>query len=66
MLFAGWVPSILLAVISYTILKDTLERKIIVDRQTLVQTLATLIGDDLERSGESASTQHSSPVRSVR
>lgn len=52
MLVAGWVPSILLAVISYTILKDTLEREINVDRQTLVKTLATLIGNDLERSGE--------------
>ncbi len=51
-LFAGWVPSILLALISYTVLKDTLEQEIIGDRRTLVQTLGTLIGNDLDRSGE--------------
>ena len=36
MLFAGWVPSILMAVVSYGILSRTLDSKIIVDRSTLV------------------------------
>ena len=34
-LLAGWVPSILMLVVSYTILTNTLESKILRDRQTL-------------------------------
>src|SRR5437667_2969944 len=51
-LIAGWVPSILMLVVSYTILTKTLESKILRDRQTFVQLIAHLVGDDLARSGE--------------
>ncbi len=51
-LFAGWVPSILMAVVSYSILTRTLESKIVIDRQTLVQTLSQLVSYDLVRSSE--------------
>ena len=46
-LLAGWVPSILTLVVSYTILSRTLESKILRDRQTFVQLVAHLVGDDL-------------------
>ena len=51
-LIAGWVPSILMLVVSYTILTRTLESKIQRDRQSFVQLIAHLVGDDLARSGE--------------
>ncbi|MEP6698402.1 MAG: ATP-binding protein [Verrucomicrobiota bacterium] len=50
-LLAGWVPSILMLVFSYTILTNTLESKILRDRQTFVHLIAHLIGDDLSRTG---------------
>ncbi len=50
-LIAGWVPSILMLAISYTILTRTLESKILRDRQTFVQLIAHLVGDDLSRTG---------------
>ena len=46
-LLAGWVPSILTLVVSYTILSRTLESRILRDRQTFVQLIAHLVGDDL-------------------
>ena len=51
-LIAGWVPSILMLGVSYTILTKTLESKIQRDRQSFVQLIAHLVGDDLARSGE--------------
>src|SRR3989441_5735618 len=48
-LLAGWVPSILTLVVSYTILSRTLESKILRDRQTFVQLIGHLVGDDLSR-----------------
>ncbi|MFL6583224.1 MAG: ATP-binding protein [Chthoniobacterales bacterium] len=48
-LLAGWVPSILMLVVSYTILTNTLESKILHDRQTFVQLIAHMVGDDLSR-----------------
>ena len=48
-LLAGWVPSILTLVVSYTILSDTLESKILRDRQTFVRLIGHLVGDDLSR-----------------
>src|SRR6266576_6608173 len=50
-LLAGWVPSILTLVVSYTILSNTLESKILRDRQTFVQLVGHLVGDDLSRTG---------------
>ncbi|MGI8482556.1 MAG: cache domain-containing protein, partial [Chthoniobacterales bacterium] len=50
-LLAGWVPSILMLLVSYTVLTDTLESKILRDRQTFVQLIAHLVGDDLGRTG---------------
>jgi signal transduction histidine kinase/CheY-like chemotaxis protein len=50
-LLAGWFPSILMPVISYQILSNTLESKILHDRQTFVQLVAHLVGDDLSRTG---------------
>lgn len=46
-LLAGWVPSILVFVVAYTILTNTLESRILRDRQTFVQLIAHLVGDDL-------------------
>ncbi len=48
-LLAGWVPSILMLVISYTTLKETLESKILRDRQTFTQLIGRLVDDDLAR-----------------
>lgn len=50
-LLAGWIPSILTLVVSYTILTKTLESKILRDRQTFVQLIGHQIGDDLSRTG---------------
>ncbi|MBA2622683.1 MAG: response regulator [Chthoniobacterales bacterium] len=50
-LLAGWVPSILMLVVSYTILTNTLESKILRDRHTFVQLMAHLVGDDVSRTG---------------
>ena len=49
-LLAGWIPSILTLIVSYTILRDTLESRILRDRQTLVQLVSHLLGHDLGRS----------------
>src|SRR5882762_1064551 len=48
-LLAGWAPSILTLVVSYTILTKTLESKILRDRQTFIQLIGHLVGDDLSR-----------------
>lgn len=50
-LLAGWVPSILMFVVAYTVLTSTLESKILRDRQTFVQLIAHLVGDDFSRTG---------------
>jgi signal transduction histidine kinase/CheY-like chemotaxis protein len=50
-LLAGWFPSILMLVVSYTILTKTLESKILHDRQTFVQLIAHLVADDLSHTG---------------
>src|SRR3954464_831023 len=50
-LLAGWFPSILRLVISYLILTNTLETKILHDRQTFVQLFAHLVGDHLSHTG---------------
>src|SRR5436309_10961391 len=49
-LLAGWIPSILTLIVSYTILRDTLESRILRDRQTLIQLVGHLVGQDLSRS----------------
>src|SRR5437899_3493495 len=49
-LLAGWIPSILTLIVSYTILRDTLESRILRDRQTLIQLVVHLVGHDLSRS----------------
>jgi signal transduction histidine kinase/CheY-like chemotaxis protein len=49
-LLAGWIPSILTLIVSYTILRDTLENRILRDRQSLIQLVAHLVGHDLSRS----------------
>ncbi len=46
-LVAGWAPSIMMLVVSYTILTNTLESKILGDRQTFVEVTAHLVADDL-------------------
>lgn len=50
-LLAGWVPSVLVLWLSYTILSSTLESKILRDRQAFVQLVGHLVGDDLSRTG---------------
>jgi signal transduction histidine kinase/CheY-like chemotaxis protein len=53
-LIAGWVPVVFMLVVSYTILTNTLESKILRDRQNFVKLIAHLVGDDLIRSGKIA------------
>ncbi len=48
-LLAGWVPSILVLLVSYTIVRRTLESRILRDRQTFVQLIGHTVGDDLSR-----------------
>src|SRR4051812_3989835 len=48
-LLAGWFPSILMLLISYTSLQKTLESKILRDRQTFVQLIGHLVDDDVAR-----------------
>ena len=50
-LLAGWIPSILTLVVSYSILSRTLQSNILNDRQTFVQLISRLVGDDLSRTG---------------
>src|SRR5207248_9291538 len=49
-LLAGWIPSILTLIVSYTILRDTLESRILRDRQTLTQLVGHLVAHDRNRS----------------
>src|SRR6266568_2434731 len=48
-LLAGWIPSILTLVVSYTILTKTLESRILSDRQTFIQLVGHLVNHDLSR-----------------
>ena len=48
-LLAGWIPSVLTLIVSYTILRDTLESRILRDRQTLIQLVGHLVAHDLTR-----------------
>jgi signal transduction histidine kinase len=48
-LLAGWVPSILTVWFSYAFLTKMMESRIIRDRQSFVQLIGRLIGDDLSR-----------------
>lgn len=50
-LLAGWVPSILTVWFSYTFVTKMLESRILRDRQTFVELIARLVGDDLTRTG---------------
>src|SRR5438132_2310381 len=50
-LLAGWVPSILTVWFSYTFVTKMLESRILRDRQTFVELIARLVGDDLSRTG---------------
>src|SRR6266511_4391759 len=49
-LLAGWILSVLTLIVSYTILRDTLETRILRDRQTLIQLVGHLVSHDLNRS----------------
>src|SRR5947199_4418787 len=49
-LLAGWIPSILTLVVSYTILTRTREPRILRDRQTFIQLVGHLVNHDLSRS----------------
>ena len=60
-LIAGWVPVIFMLLVSYTILSNTLELKILRDRQSFVRLIAHLVGDDLARSGEIVSYYQTYP-----
>ncbi len=48
-LVAGWVPSILVLLVSYKIISNTLEARILRDRQAFVQLIGHTVGDDLSR-----------------
>ena len=60
-LIAGWVPVIFMLIVSYTILSKTLESRILRDRQTFVQLIAHLVGDDLGRSCEIVNYYQTNP-----
>jgi signal transduction histidine kinase/CheY-like chemotaxis protein len=60
-LLAGWFPSILMLVVSYTILNSTLESKILHDRQAFVQLIAHLVADDLSHTGSVIEYYQSQP-----
>src|SRR5215470_3733147 len=61
-LIAGWVPVIFMLIVSYKILSSTLESRILRDRQTFVQLIAHLVGDDLWRSAEIVSYYQTNPA----
>src|SRR5207245_6197417 len=48
-LLAGWVPSILTVLFSYALHTKMLESRILRDRQTFVQLISRLVGDDLSQ-----------------
>jgi signal transduction histidine kinase/CheY-like chemotaxis protein len=60
-LLAGWIPSVLTLIVSYTILRDTLESRILRDRHTLVQLLGHVVGADLSRSSSMINYYESLP-----
>ena len=60
-LLAGWFPCILMLIVSYTTLTNTLESKILHDRQTFVQLVAHLVGDDLSHTGSVIEYYQSQP-----
>jgi signal transduction histidine kinase/CheY-like chemotaxis protein len=59
---AGCVPTILMAVISYSILRGTLESSIVRDRHTLVLSLARLVNAETSRPGEMIEYYQNTPV----
>jgi len=58
---AGCVPTVLMAVISYLILRGTLERSIINDRHTLALSLARLVSGEATRPGEAMEYYRNNP-----
>jgi signal transduction histidine kinase/ActR/RegA family two-component response regulator len=58
---AGWVPTVLMAVISFSILRGTLESSIVRDRHTLVLELARLINSETSHPGEMLEYYQNSP-----
>src|SRR5881394_566015 len=60
-LLAGWIPSVLTLIVSNTRLRDTVEARIVRDRQTLVQLLGHVVRIDLSRSSEIISYYESLP-----
>jgi signal transduction histidine kinase/ActR/RegA family two-component response regulator len=59
---AGCVPTLLMAVISYSILRGTLESSIVRDRHTLVVSLARLINSETSRPGEMLEYYRTNPL----
>ncbi len=59
---AGCVPTVLMAVISYSILRGTLESSIVRDRCTLVTSLARLVNAETSRPGEMLEYYRNSPL----
>ena len=59
---AGCVPTVLMAVISYSILRGTLESSIVRDRHTLVLSLARLVNAETSRPGEMLEYYQNTPV----
>src|SRR5437762_14159882 len=60
-LIAGWFPSILMLLVSYTTLQQTLESKILRDRQTFLQLIGRLVDDDLARTASVVSYYQTLP-----
>jgi len=59
---AGCVPTILMAIISYSILRGTLESSIVRDRHTLVLSLARLVNGETSRPGEMLEYYQNTPL----
>src|SRR5437773_12438443 len=61
-LLAGWVPSIVILFVSYTVLGPRRDAKILRDRQTFVQLISRLVGDDVTRTQGIIGHYQSSPA----
>ena len=59
---AGCVPTILMALISFSILRGTIESSIVRDRQTLVLSLARLVNAETSRPGEMLEYYQNTPI----
>lgn len=61
-LFVGWVPSLMLAYYSFSVLSRTLENKTAADAESLVRSLSQHVENELDRTGETMDYYRTLPV----